>query len=103
MWRRHLWSFLYSHRHAGDDADRQQISLHPQEGKFCRPKSFRGLSHCLSTPWFILSILSIPVKQSSNFCGYSVEQMLMDLKMVSKLIVGGSAVMSILDYSVLLF
>ncbi len=96
-WRRHLWSFLYSHRHAGDDADRQQISLHPQEGKFCRPKSFRGLSHCLSTPLFILSI---PVKQSSNFWGYSVEQMLMDLKMVSKRTVGGSAVISILDYSV---
>jgi hypothetical protein len=30
MWRRYLWSFLYSHRHARDDADRQQLSLHPQ-------------------------------------------------------------------------
>jgi hypothetical protein len=33
----------------------------------------------------------------------TVEQMIMDLKMVSKLTVGGSAVMLILDYSVLLF
>ncbi len=32
MWRRYLRSFLYSHRHARDDADRQQISLHPQVG-----------------------------------------------------------------------
>jgi hypothetical protein len=69
-----------SHRHAGDDANRQQISLHPQEGTLCSHKSYRGLSHCLSTPLFILSTFSILVKQSSNFHGYSVEQMLMGLK-----------------------